>query len=72
MFGSGQRGDVEGDRSLCVSDRLLRHFQLLVESWRMRRPAARKSLSECETWVRAERPKLFVLKGTTMVNRLIE
>jgi hypothetical protein len=32
----------------------------------------RKSLSECETWVRAERPKLFVPKGETMENRVIE
>ena len=44
MFGSGRRGDVEGDRSWCVSDRLSRHLQLSVESWRMR-----KSLSERET-----------------------
>jgi hypothetical protein len=67
MFGSGRRGDVEGDRSWYVSDRLSRHLQLSVESWRMR-----KSLSECETWVRAERPKLFVLKGETMESQVIE
>ena len=67
MFLSGRRGDVEGDRFWHVSDRLSRHLQLSAESWRIR-----KSLSECETWVRAERPKLFVLKRTTMENQVIE
>ena len=68
MFGSGRRGDVEGDWSWCVSDRLSRHFQLLVESWRTRKPS-----SECETCVRVKSPapKLFVLKRTTMDNRVI-